>query len=181
MSAVFVTGDVQVGKSTLLKRVIDICAPSRKIYGFCTKKLAMGSEYVGAGRIYIYPATREVISDDAHCVGEVFAPQSFSMHSAVFEDIGVGLLSGIPEGSIVLMDELGFLESFSPKFCNKVMEILNGDYLVLGAIKPRNMPFLNAVREHKGTKLFEVTSANRESLVNDVSEAFRAELETIKP
>ncbi len=123
MSAIFVTGAVGVGKSTLLKRVIDACVPTQKIYGFCTKKLTLGSEHGAVGKIYIYPAMEPLIMDDAHCVGEVFDRQGFDIHSEVFETAGAELLDRIPQGSIVLMDELGFLESTSPKFSNKVLEI----------------------------------------------------------
>jgi len=176
MSAVFVTGAVGVGKSTLLGRVIEACGPFRKIYGFRTKKIPSGKSYSGAGRVYIYPAMEQLVMDDAHCVGEVFTRQGCNMHSEVFENLGVELLSGIPEGSIVLMDELGFLESASPKFCNKIMELINGDYLILGAIKPRNLPLLNSVREHPRTKLFEITELNRTLASDVVISAFKAEL-----
>lgn len=176
MSAIFVTGPVQAGKTTLLERVIDSCAPTQKIYGFCTKKLPSRSKYSGAGNIYIYPAGGQLIADEAHCVGEVFTQQSIKKHSEVFESVGVDLLNGIPEGSIILMDELGFLENSAEKFCSRILELLNGDYLIIGAIKPRNLPFLNAVREHPKTKLYELTEQNRSELLPVVSEALKAAL-----
>jgi nucleoside-triphosphatase len=181
VSAFFVTGGVGVGKSTLLNRVIDALEPKQKIYGFRTKKIPLGSDYSGAGEIYIYPAMGQLVRDDAHCVGEVLAPKGLSTHSEVFEGVGVELLTGIPQGSIVLMDELGFLESSAPKFCDKVLELINGDYLILGAIKPRELPLLNAVREHPKTRLFEITEQNRSLAADAVIKAFKAELAAKQP
>lgn len=62
------------------------------------------------------------------------------------------------------MDELGFLESNAPKFCHKVLEVLDGPYTVLGAVKPRNTAFLERVRCHKKVMLYQITENNRNTL-----------------
>ena len=172
MQNVFVTGNVGVGKSTLLRRIIDKSAPYQHIYGFCTEKLSPDGKHGDTGKVYIYPASGKCIMQEPYCFADMLGRQNFDLHAEVFDTIGIDLLSDIPCGSIVLMDELGFLESSSPKFCGKVLEILNGDYLVLGAVKPRNIAFLDAVREHPKTALYEVTEQNRDSLFSEIAIEF---------
>ena len=168
MQNVFVTGNVGVGKSTLLRRIIDKSAPSQHIYGFCTEKISPDGKHGDTGKVYIYPASGKCLLQEQYCFADMLGRQHFYLHADVFDTVGIALLSDIPYGSIVMMDELGFLESSSTKFCDKVMEILSGDYLVLGAVKPRRIPFLNAVREHSKTALYEVTEQNRDNLFSEI-------------
>ena len=174
MSAIFVTGAVGVGKSTLLRRVIDTCAPTRNIYGFHTEKVSSEGRSGATGKVFIYPASGLSIQDRDHCVSDILALNSFNMHTEVFDTLGVALLSDIPCGEVVLMDELGFLESTAPKFCEKVMETINGDCLVLGAIKPVAIPFLDAVRANPYVTLFELTEQNRDCVAEEIIQIFRA-------
>ena len=174
MNAIFVTGAVGVGKSTLLRRVIDACAPTRKIYGFHTEKVSSEGKSGTTGKVFIYPAVGPSVQDSDHCVADILALNSFDIHTEVFDTLGVTLLSDIPCGEVVLMDELGFLESTAPRFCEKIMETINGDCLVLGAIKPVAIPFLYAVRANPNVTLFELTEQNRDSVAKEIMRIFRA-------
>ena len=178
MSTIFVTGPVGVGKSTLLKRVIDFCAHESKIYGFCTEKVSDSGRTGSLGKVFIYPALGPPCQDDEHCVADILSLNSFNIHTAVFETRGIALLSDIPQGSVVMMDELGFLESTAPEFCKKVFEIISGNYIVLGAIKPVARPFLDAVRTNPSVSLFEITEQNRDSAAKELISAFRTVLES---
>ena len=176
MSAFFVTGAVGVGKTTLLRRVIETCIPNREIYGFRSKKVSPAVNVGETGNVFIYPATSLPIIDTTHCVAELLGHGSFIPHTEVFETLGVTLLSGIPNGAVVLMDELGFLESNSPQFCEKVLEVISGDFLIIGAIKPLASPFLDAIRKQPAITLFEITEQNRDEVADEMICAFSAAL-----
>ena len=176
MSAIFVTGSVGIGKSTLLRRVIDACIHAPKIYGFRTEKVSPEGRTGVTGKVFIYPASGPPIRDNEHCVADILSLNTFNSHVEVFETLGVKLLSDIPHGGIVLMDELGFLESKAPRFCEKVLETLSGDCLVLGAVKPTVIPFLDTIRKHPKVTLFEITEQNRDSSAEELIRVFRAGL-----
>lgn len=178
MSAIFVTGAIGVGKSTLLRRVISTCTSNRDIYGFRTEKVSASGKAGETGRVFIYPATGQPVWDIEHCVAELTASGSFILHKEVFETLGVALLSDIPNRAIVLMDELGFLESTAPKFCEKVLDTLRQDCLILGAIKPLAIPFLDVVREYPDVTLFGVTEQNRNIVAEELMSVVRATLES---
>lgn len=176
MSAFLVTGAVGVGKTTLLRRVIDACVSDREIYGFRTEKVSPAENAGETGKVFIYPATSPPDRDTAHCVAEILEGGSCVPHTEIFETLGAALLSDIPSGAIVMMDELGFLEKAAPKFCEKVLEVISGDFLILGAIKPLSTPFLDAVRKHPAVTLFEITELNRDEVSDEMMLAFSAKL-----
>ena len=160
---VLITGAVGVGKSTLTDKLIK--QVKRPVFGFRTKKTEEDAS--GNARIYIHPATGALIHSDGNAVG-LSKPDGADPYPEVFNSIGVRLLTGIPAGAIVLMDELGYLESQAGLFCEAVMRILDGPYHVLAVIKARHTPFLESVRSHKKGKLWTVTLENRDLLYNEI-------------
>lgn len=79
----------------------------------------------------------------------------------VFESLGTGLLADIPAGSLVLLDELGFLENDAPRFQAAVTRLLDGPYRVIGVIKERSSPFLDRIKAHPLVRCLKVTADNR--------------------
>ena len=80
------------------------------------------------------------------------------------DGLAVSYLRGIPEGSLVVMDEIGTLESAAPAFQREVMRILSGNYSVFAAVKAQNTDFLRAVRRHPDCELYIITPENRDDL-----------------
>ena len=66
--------------------------------------------------------------------------------------------------SLVLMDELGFLENDALAFQEAVLRGLDGDAPVLAAIKPKDTEFLCRVREHPKAEVFWIDEQNRDAL-----------------
>lgn len=155
-----ITGEIGVGKSTLIKRLL--AHTDRKIYGFVTEKRPFGA----GERLYINPAEGGRVYGE-NVIGEIMPGRRGGIPEA-FDRLGVPLLSGIPEGSIVLMDELGFMESRALDFCRAVLEVLDGEYQVIAAVKPRDTPFLKSVREHPNGRLYTVTAENRDGLYSQI-------------
>lgn len=157
-----ICGDVGVGKSTLIRRLL---AHSRRPpYGFITKRIPITGED-GLFPVYIHPASQ---SESARTYGpENKVGACDRAHSVrypgVFEHLGVKLLQAPPEG-LLLMDELGFLESQAEAFCAGVLQALDGDIPVLAAVKSRDSAFLRQVRAHPRGMLYMITAENRDAL-----------------
>lgn len=162
MKKIMLTGKIGVGKTTLLYRLLSIIHHDKKIYGFCTEKSTAGDKHCDIGQVYIYPAASIKIKSQINCVAELTGNKKFTVHTEIFETIGVQLLSDIPKGSIIIMDEIGFLESNAPKFSSKIKEIINDDYTVLGIIKPIKTPLLDYIRSSPNINMFTITQANRD-------------------
>jgi len=145
----FLTGEIQVGKSTLIRRFLQ----EKRLTpcGFST--LWRGGELL--------------IAPYGKTGGEVAAVRgggAVTAYPAVFDRLSRALLTPVPGADILIMDELGFLENDAHEFQQQVLARLDGELSVLGVIKPQRSKFLDAVRAHPGVTVAEVTPENREDV-----------------
>ena len=73
---------------------------------------------------------------------------------------------------MVVLEEIGSLETASPEFQKAVMRILSGDYTVLAAVKAANTDFLRAVRRQPDCELYIITPDNRDALYAQLNEEY---------
>ena len=187
---ILIIGDIGVGKSTLIRRIL--ANVEGQVYGFRTIKLGMDVE-AGAdagigitrgsdssdtravqGAVYMHPAVHPGKDTDVYNEANMIAfPQAQGMGMTpkpeIFDALGVSLLSAIPSGAVVLMDEIGYLESTATRFCDKVMGVLNGPYHVIAAVKTRDTPFLQQVRDYPNALKYVIDTENRDALYERIS------------
>jgi nucleoside-triphosphatase len=94
----------------------------------------------------------------------------------VFNNLGVRILRDARESSLIVMDELGFMESEALAFREEVLRLLDGDAPVLGVLKSKHTPFLDQVRVHTAVKIIEVTEKNRDEIPQMLTEIFGCEI-----
>ena len=119
-----ICGERGVGKSTLIRRLLE--KNMREVGGFVTKRLPIADEN-GFFPIYLYPASQkedERRNETANLVGTCDSRSSIR-HPEVFDTLGAQLIESAPEGGIILMDELGFLENDARAFQSTVMRALD--------------------------------------------------------
>ena len=164
---IFLTGNVQVGKSTVINRVLEALNVPYK--GFRT----YGAEYKedGSSVVYISPADNP---DDK----TVAAYRGGNGHSKMevnkdaFEVKGVEILKNSLNSDVelILMDEIGFMESHFEGFKDAIRDVLNSDKNILGVVRNKDTDFLNEVRNHASVQVVIVNNENRndlpETLVN---------------
>ncbi len=157
---VFLTGDRQVGKSTIVKKVI--ASLSCPIYGFETRFFP-GQRAVLA----MVPSGFDGPLRDADIVARKEEGRWHPLPDA-FSRIGTALLSR-PHGSsgVIIMDELGFLEQDAAVFQSAVLKTLSNDLPVLGVLR-NGVAWHEAIRRHPFTKVITVTPENREHLPSQV-------------
>lgn len=163
MKHILLCGERGSGKSTLIRRLLAHSA--RPLGGFITLRLKTPDEN-GFYPIHLYPAAQpesERTNDRTNLVG-ICDSRTSVRHSEIFDTLGAALLDDPPRGGLVLMDELGFLENDAAVFQSAVLRALDGETPVLAAVKPKDTPFLRAVREHKNAEVFFIDAQNREEL-----------------
>lgn len=146
---ILLTGNVQVGKSTAIDRFLEAKKP--KVCGFRTfhrGEAVKIYEEGGSGEYICALGKREKL---------VPIPSSFERAASEFLDPKEG-------ADLYLMDELGTLEGKALGFQKKILEILDAPIPVLGVIKPKSSPFLDAIREREDVLLIEVDEENREEV-----------------
>ena len=90
-------------------------------------------------------------------------PHGVRADRAAFDAAGERLLSApVGRRSLLLMDELGFLERCSPVFQRAVFTLLDGPTPVLGVLRPHEKsPFWGPVSRRADVRLLPLTVENR--------------------
>jgi nucleoside-triphosphatase THEP1 len=70
------------------------------------------------------------------------------------------------------MDELGTMEADSPLFISAVLAKLDGTAPILGVVKKREHPFLDAVKNHRNVEVITVDEHNRDGIPALLTERF---------
>lgn len=162
---VLIVGPRQVGKSTLIQKVLD--AVDRPVYGFATKREdALYNPELGYP-IYIYPAHGPRIQTSDNLLGYCHDRKP-DVNTEVFETFAKTLQETPAAGSVILMDELGFMESDAEQFKAAVLKHMDGDIPIIAAVKEKNTPFLDQVKNHPNCKCFFINEENRDELTEIV-------------
>lgn len=173
MRHALVVGPPGVGKSTLIRRVVEELHPT--LCGFLTKKEPALADPVLGSPVYYHPLgePRRYCPDHllGHCKNR--CPQ---VYPEAFHNLApqVAAMGG---GQLLVMDEIGFMETCSPAFCQAVLAHLDGEVPVLAAVKDMDRPFLNQVRQHPNAQVFSITRENRDQLFVSILAFVKAQLE----
>lgn len=157
---IFLTGEKQVGKSTLLRKLIDRRA--LECTGFETRAFYLEGERRGFtlhGRVQMPP-----YENDCVVCARVGERKSVPV-LPVFEENGVRMLtlSLNAPAPFLLMDELGRLERQAPAFCAQVLACLDSGKRVLGVLQRCDAPLVQAIAAREDVTLIDITPENRDA------------------
>ena len=83
----------------------------------------------------------------------------------VFDTLGSAYLQDTAACRVIVMDELGFMESEARAFRAAVLGVLDGEVPVLAAVKDRmDVPFLHQVCAHPRAEVVPIDTQNRDAL-----------------
>ena len=132
MQNLFLTGEIQVGKSTLLRKLIAKCGlrPGGAETGF-------GPWRAEAERsLFLHPSGAPDYSPESVCCR--MGPGGRTVYPEVFDRRGAALIRAAladPSVDIVVLDELGFLEAEAREFRAAVLEALRSPKPVWGVLR----------------------------------------------
>lgn len=172
MKHILICGDKGAGKSTLISRLLE--ETGLPVSGFVTKRLPSGED--GFHPIYIHPAgepEEQRRREEENCIGTCNG-RIHNINLQTFDTVGAALIKGAAPGSILVMDELGFMEAGAVAFTKAVFDALDGDIPVLAAVKSRrDIPFLEKLRSHPKTEVWELTPQTREEVFEQLLAVLR--------
>lgn len=161
---ILLRGQRGIGKSTLIRRLLE----AADLYpgGFYTKMDKNPGELMHP--IYIYPASLPIDQrkrGEENLVGRCGQQGRFKeIYPVVFDTLGAAYLQPAP-CQVVVMDELGFMESEAQVFRAAVLRALEGEVPVLAAVKDRmDVPFLRQVCAHPQAEVVDIDAQNRDAL-----------------
>ena len=161
----FLTGEKQVGKSTIIRRFLNASfLTPQSLGGYVTGVLTQPD---GSSSVHLITPGGSDPLNETNCImtrvqAIIEKRGTPEIYPDIFETRGVELLQSTEGKQLILMDELGFAERTALKFRQKVLETLDGDIPVLGVLKKKPYDFLDQVAQHPKVMVVNVTEENRE-------------------
>jgi nucleoside-triphosphatase len=165
-AALLLTGQPGVGKTTIIRSVIGRL--EGRAAGFYTEEIREEGRRTGFrlvtldGRVGILASVNR---SGPYRVGK------YGVHLDELDRVGVQALQAAvtrPRVSLVVVDEIGKMELFSPAFREAVQAALDGPKPVLATVMAGSHPWADRLKARPDTVLLHVTRANRHTLPEQV-------------
>lgn len=170
MKKIFLTGPLQIGKTSIIKKVLGQLNLSYG--GFQT--------YFGLDRwqenrfLYINSADQAYRYESENRLVRFAENKRPQVDLNQFDYYGVGLIRLARAGKeIIVMDECGNFEKEAWLFQQEILRTLAEDKPVLGVIKESSWGFTDQIRSHPQVCLIEVTKENRQALPKEIINRFQ--------
>lgn len=156
----FLTGDVQIGKSTILRKVTR--ALETPVRGFQT--YFVGDRTSPFRTLYMAEAGVPQEADDARIVARFLGGKP-DAYPERFDAIGCALLAHARQGDgVILMDECGRLERDARLFQQAILDALDGPKPILGVVAQNGNEWTKQILAHPNVRVFTVILENRDRL-----------------
>ena len=160
----FLTGEMRVGKTTVLKKVLqELSDLNLQIHGFQTTPIIEHGNktgyaidnFRGQSRVFAHVNLRSQFT---------FGP--YKVNPSVFDSFGCNTLSyAHKHADLIIMDELGCMESDADKFKDLIILCLDSEKPVLGAYQKRAQWFAKLIENRTDIKVYEINVNNINSPV----------------
>ena len=161
---VLLTGRPGIGKTTLIKRLIEATPLSKG--GFYTEEVREKGQRVGFS-LTTLDGKESVL---AHV--EIKSPYRVGRYGVdvnTFEKIGVeSIRKAISDNTLIIIDEVGRMELFSRKFREVVLEALKTGRVVATIKKGRGY-FIDGIKSRKDVEVIDVNLESRETLSSELT------------
>jgi nucleoside-triphosphatase len=159
-----ITGPPGVGKTSLLLSLLEIL-PGKK-GGFYTREIRQGGQRVG---FQVADLTgREGILAHVDRPGPPRVGR-YGVDLKTFEAIGVqAVIRARRDADLIVIDEIGKMELYSPPFARVLFEVLDGPRPLLGTILARTHPVADRIKAHPQVRLHRLTPTNRQEVTQAI-------------
>jgi nucleoside-triphosphatase len=160
----FLTGNPGVGKTTLVRAVLERLQ-GVSCSGFYTEEKRHRGQRVGFTIVTLNgeKGTLASLGTRPPTVGR------YAVHLDAFEKLALPQLDwhGAP-ADLYVIDEIGKMELFSSKFKRTIIDLLAQPTQLLATIAKKGNGFIKQIKSRSDIELVEVTRANRDQLPHDI-------------
>jgi len=159
--AYLLTGMPGTGKTTIIRQAIT--QSKRNAGGFFTQEIRSVGIREGF-RIVTLEGKEGVLAHIA--IESPFRVGKYGIDISVLDTIGVeAIYNAIAHNEIIVIDEIGKMELFSPRFITAVQAAISSPKKVLGTISLKPHPLADTIRQNRNIMVAELTRSNQESVL----------------
>jgi nucleoside-triphosphatase len=159
------TGPPRCGKSTVIEKLVKQI--QRPVLGFLTREIKEKGRRVGFAIITLDGKEGILAHEESQ------SPRRVGKYGVNIDELDrIAVPSIIPSvaDQIVIIDEIGKMECFSPLFRETLIQTLDSANPVIGSIAQRGDPFIEKIKARKDVFVLTVSEKNRDSLPADLWE-----------
>jgi len=153
-----------VGKTTLVNKIITQL--SCKIGGFYTHEMKENGRRTG---FYItdFEGNQMVMASEKS--DSPYRVNIYGVNIEAFEMIGIPAMErALQNADLIIIDEIGRMEMFSPKFCDLLRKVFDSDKPLLATIKKVDCELTKELKARDDVVKYEVTNENRDPLFQEI-------------
>jgi nucleoside-triphosphatase len=163
-SVCLLTGSPGTGKTTVIRQAI--AGSEIKAGGFYTEEIRSGGIRQGFRIVTLDGQDAILAHVDNHSRYRV---SKYGVDITNLDNIGVAAIEqAIAESDLIVIDEIGKMELFSPRFSEAVLKAINSGKKVLGTIMLNPHPFADDIKRHPNVKIVELSRANHDQVLKEI-------------
>jgi len=170
------TGPPRCGKTTLIEKII--CQLNKPLRGFFTREIKSKGQRVGFSIITLDGKKRILAHEESNSRVRV---SKYGVNIDEVEKVAVPSMIPTNLDEIVVIDEIGKMECFSPLFRGSLVKVLDSKNIVIGSISQKGSPFIQKIKERPDVTLVMVSEKNRDSLLSSLLRAIANRGQVPKP
>jgi nucleoside-triphosphatase len=168
-SVYLLTGKPGTGKTTVIKEVI--AGQEIESGGFYTEEIRTAGVRQGF-RIITLDGHDAVLAHTDNA--SRYRVSKYGVDIASLENIGAAAIErAIADSDLIVIDEIGKMELFSPRFRETVLKAIDSDKKVLGTIMLNSHPFADQIKRRPDVKVVELTRNNHRQILREITDWLR--------
>jgi len=156
---IFLTGPPSIGKTTVIKKVIEKL--NKPVTGFYTQEIREAERRIGFLLTTLDGKKGYLAHQD---IKSIYNIRRYGVSIENIENIAIPSIIPKSKDEIIVIDEIGKMECFSEKFKIFATNALNSSNIVLGTIAIGGTEFIQNIKKRHDIKIYEVTRNNRDEL-----------------
>jgi nucleoside-triphosphatase len=164
VNAYLLTGSPGTGKTTVIRQAI--VRSEAKAGGFYTEEIRSGGTRLGF-RIVTLDGQNAIL---AHVDNQSrYRVSKYGVDVQNLDNVGVAAINqAIAESDLIVIDEIGKMELFSPRFRDAVLKAIDSSKKVLGTVMLSPNPFADDIKRRPGVKVIQLTRADHDQVLREI-------------